>query len=204
MNKKLSQFAFPVLLFAFVGAAQAAPQDVTFTQNGSDFFRTDSWEVHYADASKYANSGYESIANALSANWIATNRFDASPAFFYTSSALDFSGPLFDLNSLWLAGAWGSQTLTLAGFDSSGTQVYTTQLAVTTAAREYHLNWGEISAFSITTGTDFVKDPLVSYSGLNWALGSANVTAVPEPEAYAMILAGLGLVGAIARRRRRI
>ncbi len=29
-----------------------------------------------------------------------------------------------------------------------------------------------------------------------------NVTAVPEPETYAMLLAGLGLVGAIARRRK--
>ena len=30
----------------------------------------------------------------------------------------------------------------------------------------------------------------------------ANVTAVPEPESYAMLLAGLGLMGAIARRRK--
>jgi hypothetical protein len=30
---------------------------------------------------------------------------------------------------------------------------------------------------------------------------SASVTAVPEPESYAMLLAGLGLMGAIARRR---
>jgi hypothetical protein len=28
------------------------------------------------------------------------------------------------------------------------------------------------------------------------------VSAVPEPETYAMLLAGLGLVGAIARRRK--
>jgi len=28
------------------------------------------------------------------------------------------------------------------------------------------------------------------------------VTAVPEPETYAMMLAGLGLIGTIARRRK--
>jgi hypothetical protein len=31
--------------------------------------------------------------------------------------------------------------------------------------------------------------------------GSISVTAVPEPETFAMLLAGLGLMGAIARRR---
>lgn len=32
--------------------------------------------------------------------------------------------------------------------------------------------------------------------------GSVTVTAVPEPETYAMLLAGLGLMGGIARRRK--
>jgi len=31
---------------------------------------------------------------------------------------------------------------------------------------------------------------------------SSSVTAVPEPETYAMLLAGLGLVGFMARRRK--
>ncbi|MDO9197007.1 FxDxF family PEP-CTERM protein [Rhodoferax sp.] len=56
-------------------------------------------------------------------------------------------------------------------------------------------------AFSTYTpyvdGTDAVK---VYLDGSN-ALHIAAVTAVPEPETYAMLLAGLGLMGAIARRR---
>jgi hypothetical protein len=44
--------------------------------------------------------------------------------------------------------------------------------------------------------------------GLAWntsalyTTGDISVAAVPEPETYAMFLAGLGLMGAIARRRR--
>lgn len=36
----------------------------------------------------------------------------------------------------------------------------------------------------------------------NSAVLSVNVTAVPEPQSFAMLLAGLGVVGAMARRRR--
>ena len=35
-----------------------------------------------------------------------------------------------------------------------------------------------------------------------WSL-ACKVTAVPEPETYALLLAGLGAVGFIARRRQR-
>ena len=35
-----------------------------------------------------------------------------------------------------------------------------------------------------------------------WGIASASVSAVPEPETYAMLLAGLGVIGAVARRRR--
>jgi len=36
-----------------------------------------------------------------------------------------------------------------------------------------------------------------------WGIGSYAVTAVPEPGTYAMLVAGLGMIGVIARRRRR-
>lgn len=38
--------------------------------------------------------------------------------------------------------------------------------------------------------------------GIGGYIGNVVVAAVPEPETYAMMLAGLGLVGAVARRRK--
>ena len=47
----------------------------------------------------------------------------------------------------------------------------------------------------------------ISFSGMNdsaygMALDHVSVTTVPEPESFAMLLAGLGLVGVVARRRK--
>ena len=42
-----------------------------------------------------------------------------------------------------------------------------------------------------------VYDPVGSYDPARW-----HVVAVPEPETYAMLMAGMGLIGAIARRRK--
>ncbi|MBP6097361.1 MAG: lamin tail domain-containing protein [Methyloversatilis sp.] len=50
-----------------------------------------------------------------------------------------------------------------------------------------------------------VGDAEGSYASLSLDVGSPGVTAfaaaVPEPETYAMLLAGLGLIGCVARRR---
>ena len=73
---------------------------------------------------------------------------------------------------------------------------------------------GSVNSFSnmLTTGTT----PLVATAGNYYLkvtgqtgansggyLGAMSVTAVPEPESFAMMLAGLGLMGSIALRRNR-
>jgi hypothetical protein len=50
--------------------------------------------------------------------------------------------------------------------------------------------WGRFETYSRFNGA-------ITTPG-TWTMG---VAAVPEPETYAMLLAGLGLVGAVARRR---
>lgn len=55
------------------------------------------------------------------------------------------------------------------------------------------------------TGTQPVSLSIVgtkSNSSVGNYTGSVTIAAVPEPETYAMLLAGLGLMGGIARRRK--
>jgi len=55
---------------------------------------------------------------------------------------------------------------------------------------------------NLTAGTYTIKvSGSVAGGGVGGALAQYQVTAVPEPETYAMLLAGLGVMGAIARRR---
>jgi hypothetical protein len=61
---------------------------------------------------------------------------------------------------------------------------------------------------SSPTGRSFGNDWIWNWEGNNLNVTAGHIVygapAVPEPETYAMLLAGLGLMGVIARRRRRM
>lgn len=64
------------------------------------------------------------------------------------------------------------------------------------------------SGIATATYTPYVDDGFAVRAYLDTTMGSATygqltIAAVPEPESYAMLLAGLGMMGAIARRRSR-
>ncbi|WP_348697385.1 discoidin domain-containing protein [Duganella fentianensis] len=60
---------------------------------------------------------------------------------------------------------------------------------------------GDVLTQSINTSGRYVE--ILAYGGQSWtALSNVNVTAVPEPETYAMLLAGLAMVGAMRRRQK--
>jgi len=63
---------------------------------------------------------------------------------------------------------------------------------------------GNFTTTALSSGEHFVTLQGISGGATAYTGGIFNVSAVPEPETYAMFLAGLGLMGVIAKRRRNV
>jgi hypothetical protein len=118
-----------------------------------------------------------SIANG---DWVTVD-FQGMPSPGTGYSAIDFN---FNFGSkVW--GSWNTP-------DFQTTYFATKTLTGLTAGTEYLLNvygWGD----PMSSATGAYSITLTTASG---------VAPVPEPETYAMMLAGLGLLGVVARRRK--
>ncbi|MDR1228008.1 MAG: PEP-CTERM sorting domain-containing protein [Azoarcus sp.] len=201
MKNKLWLFAVPALM------AVSAVSAVEIDFSNQTYFDTSENGFNYlvpvditVNPGVYAGTGYANVSAVTGATVFGTNVYEHNPFTF------NYVGPgdSFKLDSFYFANAWGTQTVTFTGY-KDGALVGTATYNTSTAATQYDLGWGAIDKFVITAADNFVPDPTLAGGGASWALGSVNVTAVttvPEPESYAMLLAGLAIVGAVARRRR--
>lgn len=179
-NTKLSKFV-PICLCLVASLAGAA--DYSFTQSGFSGGGVISGSFSGVDAN--GDGQISSFSNEVSG---------FSLTFSGDTIVGSFAHSLTDLNSGGLVYTVGGTTL--GSVPTGGTEGLAS-------------NWFNASAgFSYASGLGptnnlggFAKDIATGATSSTTQL--IQVTAVPEPESYAMLLAGLGLVGAIAGRRRK-
>lgn len=142
-----------------------------------------------------ASSGPGYVSGTMSGSFVAYNHGGAAATI---SSAGSFS-----LVSAYLTAGWrNGLQLTVTGYLGEALVNSATYTLGTSSASFINFGLGNVdrvvfasSGGSGTGGPSFVMDNLTVGPAL------AAVTPVPEPQSYAMFLAGLGLIGGVARRR---
>lgn len=216
MNTKYTIVALAISLLSMTAVSTAHADVITFDDAASadgntplaNSFHGFSWDNFYAldtSNSAYAYSGY--VPGTASGNNVAFNGYGDDASFS--------SGSTFILNSFFLTAVWiDDLEVRVRGFNGN-TELYDRTLNPLADAKTLvELNWVGINKVTFETngshsfpGYGTVNSPgnLVPSPIQNFALDDItyNVAVVPEPESYAMLLAGLGALGFVGRRRRR-
>lgn len=190
MKKTMQLLAAGIALAASVGA-NAAVLDFDSGSLGGDF----SWNnFNVLNTASYQPSGY--VNGTVSGDYVAYNRF-GDPASLSSFSSFVFNGAYF-------TGAWNNGlSITVNGF-LNGVQTLSETFQVNTDAPLWKSFGWTVDSLSFSTAGGVSAG--FGGSGNHFAMDNFTynevLSPVPEPETYAMLAVGLGLMGAFARRRK--
>jgi hypothetical protein len=182
---------------AFLAALQVPGidtfNDLTVSQTGTPLFRTAgpySYQASAGPVSDFYPAG--SGSDIWLANTVATDTITFSN---FSAGLRAFGGNFFgtDINGAFLPG----QTMMVSANDGIGT-INVDLFNTTTASFVGFIADNPLA--SVTLRPDGIPGNIYWVTANDMTMGQVN--PVPEPEAYGMLLAGLGLVGYAARRRR--
>lgn len=198
MFKKIgTSLGLSILLLA-ASHANAAQVVNTGTPNGSGGLLLDSTDYL---------AGQVHFSQAFNINSISTYLDDLG------NGGGNFSIALYSDNNNHVGSLINSAAATYGNFGWNGVS----NLNWSVAAGNYWVAL-EVNDFSNFVATQGAPNPLLhtaytdgsqnngyfSYDGLSFGVQVDAVAAVPEPETYAMMLAGLGLLGLMARRKKNV
>jgi PEP-CTERM motif len=167
-------------------------------------------------AGGYRDFIYQAETNGtvtVSVNYSVVGFLNTTSMYDYANGGYEYFTEVVDADS-WLATYWSE-----IGNGSTASAAEAAAGAVATIYTGSFADWQAVEAIGCSNAlceTTINQAGVLSMTfdvvaGTHYALGFGTtvsayteVAAVPEPEAYAMMLAGLGLVGAMVRRRKNI
>lgn len=174
--------------------------NLKWSQNGNvnDFRAVQASGFLARNAGAPANNG---ITNGLvSGSWVATNGGGGDVWFETLNPTADH----FNLDSAYMSAAWyNGLKVDIAGY-SNGVQIYSmTTNPLSFNAGLVTFNWSNLDKVMFHSQQDSgtVIDNQSTYNHA-FVMDNLSITPVPEPESFGMLLAGLGLMGGIIKRRR--
>lgn len=192
------------LLFPLLAAVALQCHAVSASAAVMDFESLAHADDQIADVGfSYSEDGF--LLSNLMSDGFPFASYGTSSEFFSGSTALindnddgptqltRLGGGAFNLQSIDLAELYGlASSVSFVGTKANGSMV----------SASFDLD-GQVGAETFTFGAEFTNLSSVTWSNAAYyhQFDNISVSAVPEPASIAMLMAGLGLLGAIGRRR---